>query len=257
MRLYTLETLLARQEADKSGGGSPPAEGTKPAEGAAPAEGAKPAEGEKPAEGSVLAGAGKEGEKPKEGEQPKDGEKPKEGEAPVALKVEDLKLPEGVKPEDVNPEQFKAFSEIIADPKLDAKGRAQALVDLHTKITEESAAAPYKLWEETQNKWVKELAADKEIGSGDEKKPLKPEISKAVAQVIDKVGGDELRAALDYTGAGNNPVVVRAFVSMSKFMTEGGRQLEGSPTNAKEKPKTGAQAIWPNLAEGQSQQKQE
>src|SRR5215471_878193 len=42
---------------------------------------------------------------------------------------------------------------------------AQKLVDFYVSKTTESAEAPYKFWEETQEKWVNEVRADPQIGS--------------------------------------------------------------------------------------------
>lgn len=179
--------------------------GDKPADKAAdatdaPKADAKPAEG-KPADKPA------EGEKPKEGEE---GDKPKEG-APE--QYADFTLPEGVSIDEAKATEFKEF----AKANNLTQDAAQALVDRHVEALKEVAHAPYKLWEDTQKEWQAEIKKDPEIGGA----KYEENIGYA-AKALDAFGGPKLREALSFTGAGNNPEIVRAFVRVGKAMSEGG-----------------------------------
>src|SRR5215472_3118969 len=111
-------------------------------------------------------------------------------------------------------ETFKVPENYVLDPEVSkevgtlfkgmnlSQADAQKLVDFYVAKTTESAESPYKLWEDTQEKWVNEVKADPEIGS------KLPQVKTAVSKMIDGIGNaklaSEFRAAMDYTGAGNN-----------------------------------------------------
>src|SRR6185503_5483162 len=66
-----------------------------------------------------------------------------------------------------------------------------------------------------QNKWVSEIKADPEIGG------VRLEASMAsAARAIDRLGVPGLKEALNLTGAGNNPAVVKAFVRLGQMVSE-------------------------------------
>lgn len=177
-----------------------------------------------------------------------DDQKPAEQKPPVEekpLTPADLKLPEGFS---VDEAQFKSFTEVLANKDLTPAARAQALVDLHASALKAAAEGPSKAWDDVTNKWLGEIAADKDIGSGDPKSPFKPEVKAALSKIIDQVGGTELRQALDFTGAGNNPAIARAFFKMSKAFTEGG-PVAGNPQTGKPQG-PGAAALYPDLPTG-------
>jgi hypothetical protein len=116
---------------------------------------------------------------------------------------------------------------------------AQALLDLHTKVLKEAAVAPYQLWAKTQSDWQDAIKADPEIG-GDK---LDANLAK-VSKVLDQYGTKELRQALAYTGAGNNPEIARFMVKMADVLVEGGHVTGAGPAG---KPPPGPQAMFPNL----------
>ncbi len=158
----------------------------------------------------------------------------KEAEARAeALKPYDaLKLPEGVP---ADQPLFSTFKSLALDEGI-APEKAQKLVDLMVPKIVEAQKAPYELWADTQEAWVKEVKEDPVIG-----KDLDKNIAIA-SRAIDNFGTPEdrlaVRKALAFTGAGNNPAIVR-------WMHQVGMTLkEGSPVSAK--PAAGAK---PSLAE--------
>ena len=78
-----------------------------------------------------------------------------------------------------------------------------------------AANAGLKAFVDLQTKWVGEVKADPEIG-GDK---LTASMALA-ARAIDRLGVPGLKEALDLTGAGNHPDVVKAFVRLGQMVSE-------------------------------------
>lgn len=123
----------------------------------------------------------------------------------------DFKLPDGLK---LDPERAKAATELFADSGL-SQEQAQKFMDMHVAEVTAAAGKGAKDFVDLQNKWVSEVKADPEIG-GDKLTASLADSSRA----IDRLGGPDLRAALDLTGAGNNPAIVKAFVRMGQMIKE-------------------------------------
>lgn len=125
---------------------------------------------------------------------------------------------------------------------------AQRLVDLYTKQIQEAVEAPFKLWQQTQEKWISEIKTDPEIGG------KLDQVKTTVARAIDGLGDPKLaadfRQAMDYTGAGNNPAFIRAFYKLASKLTEGGfvsgrgPAPQGQRANGASRP-SAAQAMYP------------
>ncbi len=168
-----------------------------------------------------------------------------EGEARAeALKTYDvLKLPEGVP---ADQPLFSDFKSLALDEGI-APEKAQKLMDLMVPKIVEAQKAPYELWADTQEAWVNEVKNDPIIG-----KDLDKNIAVA-ARAIDNFGTPDdrlaVRKALAFTGAGNNPAIVR-------WMHQVGMTLkEGVPVSAKpaagQKP-TLAQMAYPTMQPNQT-----
>ena len=90
----------------------------------------------------------------------------------------------------------------------------------------------YQTFVDLQNKWVSEIKADPEIG-GDK---LQASIASA-ARAIDRLAVPGLREALDLTGAGNNPAIVKAFARIGQMIAEDRFQPgNGAPPAARRSP---------------------
>lgn len=179
-------------------------------------------------------------EEPKPGEEVPKVEEPAV-EPPQPLTMEALKLPEGFT---VDEAVSTDFLSIMNDDKLTGAERAQKLVDMQASLLTKAAEANYEAWSNMQTQWQDEVRTDPEIG-GAKLEPTLGEISK----LVDKYGSPELRQAMDLTGAGNNPHIVRFLAKVAKDLSEGG-PVSGAPPQAKEaladrmypsmKPKQGA-----------------
>ena len=84
-------------------------------------------------------------------------------------------------------------------------------------MARETAAAhrSVQAFVDLQNQWVSEIKADPDIG-GDR---LKASLASA-ARAIDRLNVPGLREALNFTGAGNHPAVVKAFVRLGQMISE-------------------------------------
>jgi hypothetical protein len=93
-----------------------------------------------------------------------------------------------------------------------------AMVDLQTKAMQKNSEAGSLAWSDMQKQWAGEIAADPELGG----KMWETKHAPAIGQMLDKYGSPDVRAALDLTGAGNNPHVVRMFAKLAAAVTEPG-----------------------------------
>jgi hypothetical protein len=126
---------------------------------------------------------------------------------------------------------------------------AQKLVDFYSAKTQESAEAPFKLWRDTQERWVSEVKADPEIGGKLDQ--VKTTISKAIDGLGDSKLANDFRIAMDYTGAGNNPAFIRAFYRLAQKLVEPTHVSGNAPSKFGQRqpgvPESAAKALYPNL----------
>jgi hypothetical protein len=127
--------------------------------------------------------------------------------------------------------------------------QGQKLVDFYTAKTAESANQPYQVWQETQEQWIKEVKADRELGP--RLNEVKTTISKAIDGLNDPKLARDFREAMDFTGAGNNPAFIRAFWKLAQMVTEGGHVAGGGPSAQGQRRQgevpSAARAMYPNL----------
>jgi hypothetical protein len=189
--------LLEGESGDAPAGGAPaaaPAPAT-PAP-AAPATPASPDAGLTPP-GSLL------------DEKPEDAPKPDEAKPEDAkpddkpIEYEPFKLPDGV---EVNAEKLGEFSKIAAESGL-TQEVAQKIVDLYSSELKAMTEAPMRAWTELQNTWRDQVKNDPEIGGANLDKNLAT--TKAGLKNLLGEGADKFFAALNVTGAGNNPEIIR------------------------------------------------
>jgi hypothetical protein len=154
-------------------------------------------------------------------------------------------VPEGY---ELDPTVMQQASEIFKGLNL-PQTDAQKLVDFYVSKTSESANEPYKLWHETQEKWVAEVKNDPVLGP--RLNEVKTTISRAIDGLNDPRLARDFREAMDYTGAGNNPAFIRAFYKLAQMVTEGGHVTGTGPSPAGQRRQgervSAAQAMYPNL----------
>lgn len=206
----------------------------------APAPAADPAATPAP-DDTTLLGAEPEG-KP-DGDKPADGvegdkpadEKPAEEAKPEGApeKYEDFKLPEGVT---VDAAAVESFTPIAKELNL-SQEQAQKLVDYFAKVRGDEVQASVKAVADLRTGWVGTAKADQEIGGAKFTENL------SVAKTaLDKFGTPQLRDALNQTGLGDHPEVIRFFHRVGRALAED-KVVTGSPGS---QAKTLAERMYPN-----------
>jgi hypothetical protein len=145
----------------------------------------------------------------------------------------EFKLPEGVT---ADADSLKPATELFAETGLN-QDQAQKFIDL--AMARETAAAhkSVQAFVDLQNQWVSEIKADPDIG-GDR---LKASLSSA-NRAIDRLDVPGLREALNFTGAGNHPAIVKAFVRLGQMIAED-RFRPGHPARPRV-PRSPAEVIY-------------
>lgn len=168
-----------------------------------------------------------------------DGTKPSEDvDAKPPIEYTDFKLPEDFKIDD---KMFSDFKAVAAESGL-PQDQAQKFIDMHVAMEKQRVTQEEQQFTELQNTWKGEVSADKEFG-GDKL----PQTLSSIAKVIDRYGGKDaaaIRQAFGYTGAGNNPQIVRLMARMASALNEGSAVPGTKP--APSKGRTAADTLYPN-----------
>jgi len=156
-------------------------------------------------------------------------------------KYEAFTAPDGY---ELDPGVVTEASTIFKEMGLTQK-EAQQLVDFYAKKNLEAANAPVEFYKEMQDKWVAEIKADPEIGG------KLDQVKTTVARAIDSLGDPKLandfRAAMDMTGAGNNPAFIKAFYKLAQRVVEPSTPVSGSPRGTTGTPTSAASRLYPSL----------
>jgi hypothetical protein len=145
-----------------------------------------------------------------------------------------LTLPEGLTVEDPILGAFlDAAKEKGQDPAL-----VQSIVDSVAPKMMEALQAPYREWQNTQREWTAAIHSDPEIGGQNVAK-----VQAVVARMLDNpvFCDPDLRQVMDYTGAGNNPAVVRSLYRIASALTEGHPTAVGRPAP---QPRSAAEVLY-------------
>jgi len=159
-------------------------------------------------------------------------------------KYEPFTIPEGAMMDEAT---LKAASDLFKEANM-SQAVAQKFVDFYTTKATEMAQASYNAYREVRDGWRKEIMADPNIGP--RAAEVKTTIGRAIDAVVGVEGGNKFRAAMDLTGAGDNPDFVRTFYAMAQRLTEGkfvqgnGPSEKGQGTTAR--PESIAKAMYPN-----------
>ena len=106
----------------------------------------------------------------------------------LALTAEDISIPEGMTiPDEIRDE----FLGIVNDPEMNAKDRAQALIDLQAKAAEEASEAASLQFQEQQRQWQDEVKNDPELGGAKFQATLA-----GISRLVDQYGNDEFVSAM-------------------------------------------------------------
>ena len=162
-------------------------------------------------------------------------------------KYEDFKAPEGFV---LDQEVTGEFSALAKKGGL-SQSYAQELVDFYVKQLQQMNNAPAEFYEAKQQEWKDQINSDPEIG-GSKWNGTRASIGRLFDSLGDAKMTDAFREAMDYTGAGNHPAVVKFLARVAARLTEGGPVRGGGPSQEGmirpgEGRPSAAQAIYPNL----------
>jgi hypothetical protein len=147
------------------------------------------------------------------------------GAPPVeAFDPEKLTLPEGFE----KTEHFEKFANIAKELGI-PQAKAQDLVGLHAEVIKGAQEKLHAEWHEQQGKWQQEVKNDPEIG-GQHLDTVKQTVSKLLDNP--ELSDPKFREALVFTGAGNNPSVIRTLFRWAKALSEGGTTDTNRPSLA-------------------------
>lgn len=223
-RLMNRWMLLEGEGGDVPAGGAPAAA---PAADAAPTDLTPPESmlNDKPVDGAKPA------DKPED--KPADPPKPDE-----PITYEAFKTPEGLALDEA---KVAEFSKLAAEAKMPQEV-AQKFVDLYTAELKQLTEAPMRAWSALQNQWQEEVRNDPVIGGANLDKNLA-----ATKAGLSNLLGEEAKAffdALNITGAGNNPAILRGLMKAAAPHAPAS-PVAGSP--AKPAKSAGA-TLYPTMA---------
>jgi len=162
-------------------------------------------------------------------------------------KYADFKVPEGYT---LDGEVASEAQALFKKANL-TQAHAQELVDFYIKQSKQAFEAPFNAYMDKRQSWRDEINADATIG-GSKLNGVKVSIGRLIDSFGDAKVAEAFREAMDYTGAGDNPAVVRGLYELSKRLTEGtavrgnGPATTGMREPGREVPST-AQAMYPHL----------
>jgi hypothetical protein len=123
---------------------------------------------------------------------------------------------------------------------------AQEYVDLYAKTVKSAADKPYQIWRDTQKGWQDEVMADPEMGGKNF-----DNVRRVVGTALQEYGDPGVKSALDFTGAGNNPAIIRTFYRMAKALAEPGPVAAEPPRSMK--PDSPGAALYPHLVKNRGE----
>ena len=131
-----------------------------------------------------------------------------------------------------------------------SQDQAQKLVDFYSTQVGKINAENEGYMETLRTQWREELKADKDIGGKLDQ--VKVEIGRGLDRLPPAVR-DNIKAAMDMTGAGDHPAVIKAIHAFASLIGEGTHVSGGGPspngqskTGVASRP-SAAQSMYPNL----------
>lgn len=182
----------------------------------------------------------KDGSDSKDGDKGQDTDKDKPLGAPETYA--DFNLPENMEVNAAVMDEFKGFAKEANLPQE----QAQKFVEMGAKAVQEAvqnfANSTVEAYAKKVEGWHDTRAKDTEIGGTEDKQK---EVLGQASKVVRAVGGESLLIALDETGAGNHPEIIRAFYRLKDLVGEDGKLIQGNLGGSE--PKPAAQVLYPSL----------
>lgn len=189
---------------------------------------------------------------PADAAKPAEGEKKPDAKAAVGVPEKyEFKAPEG---QQLDAKAIEAITPLFKELGL-TNDQAQKLVDFDTKRQSEAENNANRQYEDTRLGWRNEVIKDRDLGDGKAglKSEAKANIDRAMQAIGDSKAIDAFKEAMDLTGAGDNPAVLRVMNTLGKLLSEGTAVRGAGPAATGQiapgaGPKSAASALYPNLA---------
>ena len=136
----------------------------------------------------------------------------------------DLKPPEGSA---LDAAAIESASSLFKELGL-TNPQAQKLLDFAAGRDREVGDKSAKVYNDMRADWRSQVEADPQLG-GQNLDATKAEIGKAIATLPPKLQAD-FKDAMNLTGAGDHPAVVKAFYTLAKSVNEGSHVTGGAPS---------------------------
>lgn len=161
---------------------------------------------------------------------------------------EDFKLPENVLADSKAMDEFKAEAKGLNLTQEQAQNLVNRGADLVQKTVQQVYEQQVAQYAEKVQGWHSARASDKEIGGTDE---VQQRVLSDAVKVVHALGGstdpekNPLMKALNETGAGNHPEIIRAFYRLRDSVGADGKLISG--LNQTGQVLSEAQRLYPNL----------
>lgn len=152
-------------------------------------------------------------EKPEGEEGAKEGEGEKEGEKPEIPEKYEFKAPEGFEGE-LDQAALEQFEPIAKELGL-TQEQADKLVSMHADSIQRASTEARDQWAQQQQTWREDLQNDPEFGG----QKFQENVT-AATKAVERFGSPGLKEALESTGMGNHPELVRTFAAIGKAISE-------------------------------------
>jgi len=164
-----------------------------------------------------------------------------EADSKADVKVGDDTVPEAyefkIEGVELDQAQVDEFSPVAKELGL-SQDKAQKLVGLYAKIKEEGELNQQKQWAETISTWREEATKDTDYGG------LKFQESLGMARkTLDAFGNEKVKQALNDSGMGNHPEMIRLFVNIGRAISDDSFVFGKAAQAA---PKSHADILFPN-----------
>lgn len=135
----------------------------------------------------------------------------------------DFRIPEGAT---VDKSAIDSATPVFKELGL-TQDQAQKLVDLYPKLSGDIVKANNDAYVAMRESWITELKADKDIGG--KLDHVAQEVGKLKSRLPDPVR-EALNEAMNFTGAGDHPAVVKALYEFAKLVNEGSHVTGAQPS---------------------------
>lgn len=132
--------------------------------------------------------------------------------------------------------------------------QSQRLVDFYAKHSLKAGEDAIRAWQDQRQEWREGLKSDEVLGKLVDKtgnfspeSPLVQTVNRALQGLQNPKLVSDFKAAMDMTGAGDNPAFVRVLYALASKVTEGTSYAAGGPVNSGGKRPSAGAALYPNL----------